>query len=181
RAEHRRDVMNLIAAARCGDHVVERRQLSDAHVDSVRRERPRRSRISHQRAHVLALRGEPPGQAATREAGGASDENGACHGGVAVLLEMDSRAGAGIVPRPPAAGCAWAVDGAPGTIVQHRAQQRGYASISNPFQASRPWASLARRAGPEEVVASSAADSRVTHSSAMAWKTSGGISPSRPA
>src|SRR6185437_2309464 len=79
-AKHCRDVVNLIAAARCGDHVLERRQLANAHVDTVGSKRLRSSRISHERAYLVAPADEPSGQVSAREAGGAGDEYGAWHG-----------------------------------------------------------------------------------------------------
>ena len=77
RAEHCRDVVNLVAAARGGNHIIERRKLSNAHLYAVGGERLRLRRIPHQRPHLAALSDETSSEITAGEAGGAGDENSA--------------------------------------------------------------------------------------------------------
>src|SRR6185437_10195469 len=98
-AKHRRDVVDLLAAARRRKHVIKRRQLAAAHLDAGGRQPFGFGRIAHQRAHGMSLRYEPPREIATGEAGGAGNEDGACHDRKTSSLDWHSRAGAGIVPR----------------------------------------------------------------------------------
>src|SRR6185437_9081853 len=77
--ENRCDVVNLLAAARSRNDVVEGRQLPDAYVDAICGKRPGFRFIPDECAHILALGSEAPSELSTGEARGAGDENGACH------------------------------------------------------------------------------------------------------
>jgi hypothetical protein len=83
RAEHSGDVVDLLTAARGGDDIIERRELSHAHVDAESSKPVRFRRLAHERAHVLSLSGEPPGEMPAGEARGSGDEDGSCHDGIA--------------------------------------------------------------------------------------------------